>query len=84
MPKLSKTEAKIVARLAVVDRYSASKGVGRGPKGGHIDSGHREFDACVALIRKGLARELARTSYRVTARGHTEYVSDITIELMGG
>jgi hypothetical protein len=83
MPKLTKTEQKILNHmLARYGRYSATRSLGNGPKGGWRKSGQREFYACMNLVKKGLAIQIGDL-YRHTiyAHGWGEHCTEISIKL---
>lgn len=81
--KLTKTEQAILDHMTRrYGRYSATSSVGRGPEGGKIKGGQREFAACKSLVAKGLAEQVGDVYFHtVIRRGYGEACAEITIRL---
>ncbi len=83
--KLTKTEQRILDYMhRRYGHYGAVRSTGNGPEGGRRSGGIREFDACMSLVRKGLAEQVGDIHRHIVYnRGWGEHCSEIMIKLPG-
>lgn len=78
--RLNKTETAIFAALQRKGLYGTSRASGQGPKGRRIHNENaRDYDACLSLVKKGLATVASQYSYTESRHGRSLYVSTLTI-----
>jgi hypothetical protein len=69
--KLSKTQQKLFDAAKADGRVSVELVWGRGPEGGRISMGSREFDAAKKLVQAGLLEEVNRITSSTPNGGYT-------------
>ena len=71
MRKLNKTEQKIMDRLNERGSMGIERCSGRGPEGGKVSEGGREWNAGMKLVKDGLVRGSEIIHTRDTRHGYT-------------
>lgn len=81
MKGLTKTEQRLLARMQQWGRIGVEMAYGRGPQGGLVRDGVREYHAARSLVRKGLATVHSEWRSTIPRSGYSVQVTGLRIVL---
>ncbi len=76
---MNKTKSAIIAAIKKNGSHTVEIGGGRGPSGGAVRFGVREFKAAISLIESGSYVESSRDTSVISKCGHSVRVTSMSI-----